>query len=94
MSKAKAKALADIDDDNPPLDDATLARLRPAREVMPDIVNAVAKIGRPKSDNPKEAIKLRIDRDVLAYYRGTGEGWQTRINDALRKASKLKKKVG
>jgi len=32
----------------------------------------------------KEAVKLRIDRDVLAWFRGTGKGYQTRINAALR----------
>ena len=45
--------------------------------------------GRPPSDNPKEALSLRLDRDVLAHYRGTGRGWQSRINEALRKAAKL-----
>jgi uncharacterized protein (DUF4415 family) len=51
--------------------------------------------GRPPSEHRKEAIKLRIDPDVLAYFRATGPGWQTRINDALRRAAKLKThKVG
>jgi uncharacterized protein (DUF4415 family) len=46
--------------------------------------------GRPKLANPKEAIKLRLDADVMASYRETGPGWQTRINKDLRKARKLK----
>jgi uncharacterized protein (DUF4415 family) len=46
--------------------------------------------GRPKLDSPKEAIKLRLDADVLEAYRETGDGWQTRINADLRKARKLK----
>ena len=51
--------------------------------------------GRPPSEHPKEAIKLRIDPDVLAHFRATGPGWQTRMNDALRRAAKLKvHKVG
>jgi len=49
-----------------------------------------ARRGRPPSEHPKEAIKLRIDPDVLAYFRATGPGWQTRMNDALRRAAKLK----
>lgn len=32
----------------------------------------------------KDAVKLRIDRDVLAWFRGTGRGYQTRINNVLR----------
>jgi uncharacterized protein (DUF4415 family) len=32
----------------------------------------------------KEPVKLRLDADVLAELRATGDGWQTRINDTLR----------
>ncbi len=46
--------------------------------------------GRPKSDTPKEAVSLRLDPEVVAHYRQTGPGWQSRINDDLRKAAKLK----
>jgi len=46
--------------------------------------------GRPPLPNPKQAVKLRLDADVLAAYRKTGEGWQTLINADLRKARKLK----
>ena len=34
----------------------------------------------------KEPVSLRLDADVLAWFRGTGEGWQTRINDILRRS--------
>lgn len=87
--KAKRKPRAG-DDDNPPLDAATLAR-----EVVPEVVAAaVNRGGRPRSQNPKEAIKLRLDRDLLAHFRATGRGWQTRINDTLRKAARLKRAGG
>lgn len=49
-----------------------------------------ARIGRPPLDNPKTAVSLRLDTDVIEYYRATGPGWQTRINDTLRKAARLK----
>ena len=32
----------------------------------------------------KQAVKLRIDRDVLEWFRGTGKGYQTRMNNVLR----------
>jgi uncharacterized protein (DUF4415 family) len=47
--------------------------------------------GRPPKAAPKQAIKLRLDPDVVAYFRETGPGWQTRINDTLRRAVKRKK---
>jgi uncharacterized protein (DUF4415 family) len=32
----------------------------------------------------KEAIKLRVDKDVLGWFKGTGKGYQTRMNNVLR----------
>ncbi|MFT4197456.1 MAG: BrnA antitoxin family protein [Pseudoxanthomonas sp.] len=40
--------------------------------------------GRPPIANPKQAVKLRLDPDILAALRATGDGWQTRVNDTLR----------
>ncbi len=45
--------------------------------------------GRPKSDNPKKAISLRVDADVLDKFKAEGPGWQGRMNDVLRKAAGL-----
>jgi uncharacterized protein (DUF4415 family) len=45
--------------------------------------------GRPKSRNPKRPVSLRLDPDVLAHFRRSGRGWQSRINGVLRKAAKL-----
>jgi uncharacterized protein (DUF4415 family) len=42
--------------------------------------------GRPKSENRKAAISLRVDADVLDAFKSTGEGWQTRMNGILRAA--------
>ncbi|MFM7008553.1 MAG: BrnA antitoxin family protein [Betaproteobacteria bacterium] len=32
----------------------------------------------------KASLTIRLDEDVLAYFRGTGAGYQTRINAVLR----------
>jgi uncharacterized protein (DUF4415 family) len=45
--------------------------------------------GRPRSAAPKKSVHLRLSPDVLTYFRKTGPGWQTRIDEALRKAAKL-----
>lgn len=42
--------------------------------------------GRRPLENPKQAISLRVDADVLEKYKADGPGWQSRMNDALRKA--------
>jgi uncharacterized protein (DUF4415 family) len=49
--------------------------------------------GRPKSATTKEPVKLRLDADVLAALRATGDGWQTRINDTLRASLRLAGRV-
>lgn len=45
--------------------------------------------GRPKSDNPKQPVSLRLDREVIDWFKGKGSGWQSRINEELRKAAGL-----
>lgn len=45
--------------------------------------------GRPKKTPPKQAVSIRLDADLLAYFRQEGPGWQSRINAALRKAAGL-----
>lgn len=45
--------------------------------------------GRPRVPAPKKSVHLRLSPDVLTHFRKTGPGWQTRIDEALRKAAKL-----
>ena len=50
----------------------------------------VIRPGRPPlGDTVKNSVTLRLDADVLASYRATGAGWQTRLNADLRKVRKL-----
>lgn len=39
--------------------------------------------GRPPKEDRKEPTSIRLDARVLEAFRATGEGWQTRVNDAL-----------
>ena len=41
------------------------------------------KRGRPKLDEPKKVVNLRLSKKVLDTFRSGGPGWQTRINAAL-----------
>lgn len=58
-----------------------------ARVHTPEMIAAFKVRGRPvgstKSD-AKQAVTVRYSPDVLAAFRATGAGWQTRMNDALR----------
>lgn len=44
------------------------------------------RVGRPEGGD-KERITIRLDKDLLAKWRATGAGWQTRLNDALRQVN-------
>lgn len=46
----------------------------------------LTKPGRPLKENPKKPVSLRLDPDVIDAFRATGKGWQSRINEELRKA--------
>ena len=45
--------------------------------------------GRPKAEVTKQPVKLRLDPDVLAALRASGDGWQTRVNEVLRASLRL-----
>ena len=40
--------------------------------------------GRPKSASPKQLVSVRYSPEVLAYFKSTGEGWQSRMDSVLR----------
>jgi len=57
----------------PELNDAMLARA------------TINKGGRPVSANPRQLISLRLPADVIALWKATGPGWQTRMAERLSK---------
>ena len=50
---------------------------------------ASARRGRPPVPEPKTAVSIRFDKDVLETLRASGKGWQTRVNALLRKELNL-----
>lgn len=73
MAKEAAKYPITFDEDCPELTDEQLAEFRLAN---PELY-------RPR----KKQITLKVDADVLAAWRSTGKGYQTRMNAALREAA-------
>jgi uncharacterized protein (DUF4415 family) len=47
----------------------------------------IKKGGRPRSVNPRQLISLRLPADVIARWRATGPGWQTRMAERLSKVA-------
>ncbi len=67
-------AAARSDPDAQPLTPKQLKEMVPLRTLR----------GRPKSDNKKLLISVRYSPEVVAYFKSTGEGWQSRMDEALR----------
>ncbi|WP_455287258.1 BrnA antitoxin family protein [Cupriavidus necator] len=73
-----------------------IRRMRPARDVLAQVVGKeksdelVKRRGRPAKPVAERKVNqtLRIDPDVLEAYKATGSGWQTLMNDALRDYAK------
>lgn len=81
-----------VDDENPEWTEADFARARPAAEVLREQfgAEAVAHLLKPKRGRPpklvtKRAVNIRLSPEVLAHFRATGPGWQTRVDEVLKK---------
>ena len=76
------------------LDAEDFRALRPASEVLPPELVTVLPKRKPGQRGPqksptKQQVTLRLDQDVLRHFRSRGPGWQSRINQSLRKAAGL-----
>lgn len=81
------------DADNPEWTEDDFRKARPFREALPDLAAAMerakARRGRPVLESPKQQISVRLDPDIIRHYKETGKGWQSRMNDDLRKIAGL-----
>jgi uncharacterized protein (DUF4415 family) len=80
------------DQDNPAWSEEDFAQAKPAFDVLPAALAAALPRRRgqrgPQREPAKQLVSLRIDRDVVARFRATGDGWQTRVNEALKRAAR------
>lgn len=89
MSANKKPLPPDWNDDDAPewTDDMfDRAEIQVGKRIVRPANGTLTRRGRPKSDLPKQQVTLRLDRAVLDGFRRTGPGWQSRINEELRRA--------
>ncbi len=67
-------AAAKADPDAQPLSPKQLRTMVPMRALR----------GRPRSENKKLLLSVRYSQEVVAYFKSTGEGWQSRMDAVLR----------
>ncbi len=73
------------DPDAPEMTDEDWARARPAIEVDPELVEwSRRRRGKQKAPT-KRLVSIRLDEDIVNHFRSGGPGWQTRLNDRLRR---------
>ena len=64
--------------------------MRPVREAMPELIEAMAefrhKLGCPRAEAPKVHIGFRLAADVVESVRASGPGYNARVEQALREA--------
>jgi uncharacterized protein (DUF4415 family) len=61
-----------------------LKRFKPAREVLPLSLQKTLKIRGAQKSPTKVSTTIRLSPDVLAAFKSEGNGWQTRIDTALK----------
>lgn len=64
------------------------AEIRQGDRVLRPASGTLTRRGRPRLDQPKKQVTLRLDQDVIDRLRADGPGWQSRINEILKKAVK------
>ncbi|MBI1183580.1 hypothetical protein GC194_04880 [bacterium] len=73
------------DKESPELSKDIFAQARPIQEADPDLLQTMKRLGgRPRLENPKQHIGMRLDADIVAWLR-SHKGYNAIVNDTLRK---------
>ena len=97
--KRKARALSDAeeariqagiaaDPDNPEWSAQDFRRAKPFAKTFPTLAKS-RRVRGPQKQPTKVAVSLRLTREVVEHFKADGPGWQTRMDDALKKAAGL-----
>jgi len=73
--------------------------MRPAHDILPnDLLEVIPKrkVGQrgPQKEPTKVAVTLRYSPEVLRFFKATGEGWQARMDEALKEWIKKHRRTG
>jgi uncharacterized protein (DUF4415 family) len=90
--KKKAYSARDMREvsDNPEWTKEDFAKAKPFAEALPELAASIRKGRGPNKAPTKKLVSLRLSPDVLDHYKAGGSGWQSKIDDTLRKAARLK----
>ncbi len=85
---AKRKPLTDASGEVREMTSADFARAKPFSGLPKRLQAKLRKVGQrgPQVAPKKKLVSLRLSANVLAHYKATGPGWQTRIDETLKRA--------
>ena len=86
MPKLKAGTIVPTPAEDAAITTAAMADLdaMPFTDAEWEQVKPLVRRGRPLGSGTKTQVTLRLDVEVVEKFRATGDGWQTRINEALK----------
>ena len=78
---------ADWDDvsDNPEWTAEEMAKAKPFAEALPELAASARRVRGKQKTPTKQLISLRLDRSIVDAFKAEGPGWQSRINEVLKR---------
>ena len=86
--RRRAHTKADMEDvsDAPEFTREEMAAARPFVEVLPELAASARRVRGKQKAPTKQLVSLRLDRSVVDAFKAEGRGWQSRMNEALKRA--------
>ena len=90
----KSKPLTDIEGEVRELTTADIERFQNAKQALPGTLLKKLNVRGPQKTPTKERITIRLSPEVVQRFRDTGDGWQSRVDTALKDWLKSHKAAG
>jgi len=76
--------------DNPKLTGVQLSKAKPFAEALPALAASIRRGRGPNKAPTKKLVSLRLSGQVIEKYKTDGPGWQSRIDQDLRRINKIR----
>jgi uncharacterized protein (DUF4415 family) len=75
---------------SPELSAEGIAKAKPFAEALPELAASIRRGRGPNKAPTKKLVSLRLSGQVIEAYKAKGPGWQSRIDQDLRRLNKIK----
>jgi uncharacterized protein (DUF4415 family) len=70
--------------DNPELTKADITAMRPFAKALPGMATKLRRARGPQAAATKVSTTIRLSPEVVRFFKSGGQGWQSRIDEALK----------